>query len=109
MASTYTQGHMDINLPYDNTYKPIYENLPIRGKLITVELKLDETTVQMLSEPQIKADLARKLAEQLLRSNVINFTKQAELDMRNHTFRAYLYVTPSGETEIIRKYVKGTL
>ena len=108
MATAKTLGG-DIYSPFDNTYKPIYENLPIRGNLISVEMKLDETTTQMLSEPQIKADLVRKLAEQLLRSNVINFTKQTEIDMYNHTFRAYLYVTPSGETEIIRKYVKGTL
>ena len=109
MATTYTQGHMDINLPYDNTYEPLYENLPIRGKLITVELKVDDTVTQILSEAQIKADIAHKLAEQLLKENVINFTKQHEANMYTCTFRGYLYVTPSGETEIIRKYVKGTL
>lgn len=111
MATAKTLGG-DIYSPFGTNVlsgAPSYKDHQIKGKLISVELKLDETTVQMLSEPQIKADLARKLAEQLLKQQVVNFTKQAEIDMYNYTFRAYLYVTPSGETEIIRKYVKGTL
>lgn len=86
-----------------------YDPYFIKGNLISVEIKLEEATTMVLSEDQIKADLARKLAEQLLRSNVINFTKQTEIDTLNHIFRAYLYVTPNDQTEIIRKFVKGIL
>ena len=86
----------------------LHEYRAVRGRLLAVNKQYDDdlTKDMGLSDAQIKAELIHLLAEEMLRNDVVQFTKQQEPHNYRTTYRAYLYVTPRDETELIRQVLK---
>lgn len=116
MASTYptndpravTIGDLGPEIIQSNSTNHLYEHKAVRGRLLAVNKQYDDDLVHDagLTDTQIKAELIHLLAEEMLRNNVVQFTKQQEPHNYRTTYRAYLYVTPRDETELIRQVLK---
>jgi hypothetical protein len=81
----------------------------LRGELITVETNADLEMVQIhdkLSEDRIKLELVNKLVEYMFKNDKIQFTKQLDHSMGTYTYRAYVYVTPNDQTNVVRTLKK---
>ena len=86
----------------------ISHNTPVRGKLLQVDLDLDLVTMEdnRMTDAQIKLELVQKIVERMFKDDMISFTKQQDPIYDKMRYRAYVYVTPNGDTELIRKALK---
>ena len=81
----------------------------LTGELISVETNADLEMIQVhdkLTEDRIKLELVNKLVQYMFKNNKIQFTKQLDHSMGTYTYRAYVYVTPNDQTNVVRTLKK---
>lgn len=81
---------------------------PIQGKMLTVSssivmLPLARALDQSTLEIKIKEEMARELALEMLKSKLIEFTKQNDPTTDTITYRARCFMTPNDQVQILRK------
>lgn len=77
----------------------------ISGELITVESTSDmalDYLDEKVFEAKIKLELVNKLVEYMFKNNKIQFTKQVVASTGLIKYRAYVYVTPNDQTNVVR-------
>ena len=80
----------------------------IQGKMLTVSrgMKMEPLT-RVLDQPtleiKIKEDLVSDIALEMLKSGLIEFTKQSDPTTDTITYRARCFMTPNDQVQILRK------
>lgn len=91
------------------TYNAYAEPSPtptIQGKMITVSnaMRMESIEASRLNyEEKIKYELARLLMLEMLKSGMIEFTKQSDPATFTTIFRARCFMTPNDQVQILRK------
>ena len=89
------------------TYNAYAEPSPtptIQGKMITVSYAMGmESIARLDKEDRIKYELARLLMLEMLKSGMIEFTKQSDPATFTTIFRARCFMTPNDQVQILRK------
>jgi hypothetical protein len=91
------------------TYDAYAEPTPtIQGKMLTVSrsigmLPLTGALDQSTLEIKIKEELVRDIALEMLKSGLIEFTKQNDPTTDTITYRARCFMTPNDQVQILRK------
>lgn len=91
------------------TYNAYAEPSPtptIQGKMITVSnaMRMESIAASRLNyEEKIKYELARLLVLEMLKSGMIEFTKQSDPATFTIIFRARCFMTPNDQVQILRK------
>ena len=91
------------------TYHAYAEPTPtIQGKMLTVSRGMRmEPLTRVLDQPtleiKIKEELARDIALEMLKSGLIEFTKQNDPTTDTITYRARCFMTPNDQVQILRK------
>lgn len=75
----------------------------VKGEMILVEKVVDTTHVNLPDKEQIKKELAEQLAQKILESNLVEFTRQDDFKTDLVTFRARAYLTPDEKIRVLRK------
>lgn len=75
----------------------------VKGEMILVEKVVDPTSEILPDKEQIKKELAEELVQKLLKSNLVEFTRQDDFRTDLVTFRARAYLTPDEQIRVIRK------
>jgi len=91
------------------TYHAYAEPTPtIQGKMLVVSWSmgmepitcaLDQSTLEI----KIKEELARDIALEMLKSGLIEFTRQSDPTTDTITYRARCFMTPNDQVQILRK------
>ena len=89
----------DQNIGYDSTLQTI------RGELLTVQMSIGISLLEdnLIDKDKIKQELALELAHKLLSGKYIEFTQRHDYPTDNKIIAARLFVTPDGQTQLIRK------
>lgn len=90
---------------YDTYAEP---NHTIQGKMLTVSrsigmLPLTRALDQSTLEIKIKEEMASDIALEMLKSGMIEFTKQNDPTTDTITYRARCFMTPNDQVQILRK------
>ena len=91
------------------TYHAYAEPTPtIQGKMLTVSrgMRMEPLTRALdysTLEIKIKEDLVRDIALEMLKSGLIEFTKQNDPTTDTITYRARCFMTPNDQVQILRK------
>lgn len=80
----------------------------IQGKMLTVSRGMRmEPLTRVLDQPtleiKIKEDLVRDIALEMLKSGLIEFTRQIDPTTDTITYRARCFMTPNDQVQILRK------
>ena len=82
----------------------------IQGKMLTVSYAIHAMRMESIAgldkedkEDKIKHELARQLALKMLKSGMIEFTKQSDPATFTTIFRARCFMTPNDQVQILRK------
>lgn len=75
---------------------------PIGGKLMTAQLVLPEHELMYRKEDDIKYELATKLAEGMLKNNLVVFTKMDDPITLDRIYKARCYLADSDAVKILR-------
>ena len=103
----------NVGIPYPHNYTDALMDgsaINTREHQLTGELISVETTSDMelahfdekAFEAKIKLELVNKLVEYMFKNNKIQFTKQLDHSMGRYSYRAYVYVTPNSQTNVVR-------
>lgn len=83
-----------------------------QGQMVTVQHTISDMDVEMLKmnmgefKDEVKKQLLRKLMDEIVKNNLIEFTSQTDV-VNNHThYRARIYATPDAQIRRIRKSMK---
>ena len=89
----------DQNIGYDSTLQTV------RGELLTVQMSIGSSLLEdnLIDKDKIKHELALELAHKLLSGKYIEFTQRYDFATNNKIITARLFVTPDGQTQLIRK------
>ena len=88
---------------YDHTYQ---------GKMVTAQHTVSDVDVEMLKmnmgdfKDMIKKELLHKLLDEIVKSNLIEFTSQSDVASGHTHYRARIYATPDSQVRMIRKSMK---
>lgn len=74
----------------------------IGGKLLSVNVVINDMQLTMYPTDQIKRELVSKLAEYMLENKFVEFTKIPSIQNMNTTFNARCYVAPDSQVKILR-------
>ena len=91
------------------TYNTYAEPTPtISGKMLTVSRSMEmkplmETLDYSTLENAIKIELASDIAHEMLKSGLIEFTRQSDPTTDTITYRARCFMTPNDQVQILRK------
>jgi len=91
------------------TYHAYAEPTPtIQGKMLTISrnmgmLPLTRALDYSTLEIKIKEELVRDIALEMLKSGLIEFTKQNDPTTGTITYRARCFMTPNDQVQILRK------
>ena len=118
MATTYNHlnvaaGPVSPGGLYDGNASPYNPNIQehqITGQLLSVDVRYDYSLIEakQIDEAKIKLELIQKIVEEMFKKDYISFTKQLNsIDYKMH-YRAYVFVTPNGNTQVIRQHLKDT-
>ena len=94
-----------------NTNTPVAptEHL-IQGQMVTATYsisQMESTSLAVNANPNIvKEHLCKLLAEQLMKANCIEFTKQEDMLSNGVSFRARIYAVPDTQVKVLREYNK---
>lgn len=95
-------GPLTVSGNYDST-----TNLQsVRGELLAVQMSIGSSLLEdnLIDKDKIKHELALELAHKLLSGKYIEFTQRYDFATNNKIITARLFVTPDGQTQIIRKH-----
>jgi hypothetical protein len=86
------------------TYDTYAEPTPtISGKMLTVTNVIKQYDLEILPDDEIKRKMIYELAEEMAKSNMIEFTKQNDPTTDTITYRARCFMTPNDQVQILRK------
>ncbi|NBW34198.1 MAG: hypothetical protein EBR30_04105 [Cytophagia bacterium] len=91
----------------DHTYDHTYQ-----GKMVTAQHTVSDVDVEMLKmnmgdfKDMIKKELLHKLLDEIVKSNLIEFTSQSDVASAHTHYRARIYATPDSQVRMIRKSMK---
>lgn len=90
--------------PYEQTAPLTFStaDTPIGGKLMTAQLVLPEHELMYRKEDDIKYELATKLAEGMLKNNLVVFTKMDDPTTLDRIYKARCYLADSDAVKILR-------
>jgi hypothetical protein len=77
--------------------------VPIQGKMISVEMRLDASEAMQMDDLELKNRLITKLVRELMDGKCIEFTKQQDVVTMETIVRARIFVTPDDQVRVIRK------
>jgi len=77
--------------------------VPIQGKMISVEMRLDANEAIQMDDLELKNRLITKLVRELMNGRYIEFTKQQDVANMETIVRARIFVTPDEQVRVIRK------
>jgi hypothetical protein len=77
--------------------------VPIQGKMISVEMRLDVSEAMQMDDLELKNRLITKLVRELMDGKCIEFTKQQDVAGMETIVRARIFVTPDDQVRIVRK------
>jgi hypothetical protein len=77
--------------------------VPIQGKMISVEMRLDVSEAMQMDDLELKNRLITKLVRELMNGKYIEFTKQQDVVTMETIVRARIFVTPDDQVRVIRK------
>jgi hypothetical protein len=77
--------------------------VPIQGKMISVEMRLDASEAMQMDDLELKNRLITKLVRELMDGKCIEFTKQQDVAGMETIVRARIFVTPDDQVRIVRK------
>jgi hypothetical protein len=94
-----------INSPDSLTIQP---SDTIQGKCILAQKTISShdilsATATIDTEEIIKKELIRQLAEEMMRSKCVEFTKQNDMTTGGCVFRARIFVTPDYQVRLLRQ------
>ena len=80
----------------------------IQGKCIQAQKIISShdilaATATIDTEEMIKKELVRQLAEEMMRSKCVEFTKQNDMTTDGCVFRARIFVTPDDQVRLLRQ------
>jgi hypothetical protein len=78
----------------------------IKGEMVTVELNASNLWHSGATGDSIKIQLIQDLLEKLMKSNCIEFTKQADPNTMDYIYRARIFAVPNTDVQIIRTAMK---
>ena len=88
---------------YDHTYQ---------GKMVTAQHTVSDVDVEMMKmsmgdfKDMIKEKLLHKLLDEIVKSNLIEFTSQSDVASGHTHYRARIFATPDSQVRLIRKSMK---
>ena len=88
---------------YDHTYQ---------GKMVTVQHTISDVSAEMMNmnmgdfKEMIKKELLHKLLDEIVKSNLIEFTSQSDVATGQTHYRARIFATPDSQVRLIRKSMK---
>jgi len=94
-------GPLTVSGNYDST-----TNLQsVRGEMVAVQMSIGSSLLEdnLIDKDKIKHELALELAHKLLDGKYIEFTQRTDFATNNKIIAARLFVTPDGQTQVIRK------
>ena len=77
--------------------------VPIQGKMISVEMRLDASEAMQMDDLELKNRLITKLVRELMDGKHIEFTKQQDVASMETIVRARIFATTDDEVRVIRK------
>jgi hypothetical protein len=77
--------------------------VPIQGKMISVEMRLDASEAMQMDDLELKNRLITKLVRELMDGKHIEFTKQEDVASMETIVRARIFATTDDEIRVIRK------
>ena len=97
-----TGGIQTVNI-HDHTYQ---------GKMVTAQHTVSDVDVEMMKmnmgdfKDMIKNELLHKLLDEIVKSNLIEFTSQSDTATGHTHYRARIFATPDAQVRLIRKSMK---
>ncbi len=97
-----TGGLQTVNI-HDHTYQ---------GKMVTVQHTISDSDAEMLSmnmgdfKDEVKKQLLKKLIDEIVKNNLIEFTSQTDAAAGQTHYRARIFATPDTQVRLIRKSMK---
>lgn len=100
--------HTAIHKPWDPWDTPItYKETSLQGKLVKGEYHLRDDLQASFDNPdtqrQVKEKLAHLIATDLLKNDLLHFTKQVDPNSGTTVYRVYAYVLPNDKVHTIRE------
>ena len=112
------------NYPYSLTIGPGHNSLTggiqtisindhtYQGKMVTSQHTISDGDVEMMKmsmgdfKDMIKEKLLHKLLDEIVKSNLIEFTSQSDVATGQTHYRARIFATPDTQVRLIRKSMK---
>lgn len=97
-----TGGIQTVNI-HDHTYQ---------GQMVTVQHTISDSDAEMLSmnmgdfKDEVKKQLLKKLMDEIVKNNLIEFTSQTDVAAGQTHYRARIFATPDTQVRLIRKNMK---
>jgi hypothetical protein len=88
-----------------NVHSPIV-SAPVetaQGKMIVAQMTINANDAIQIDDSILKEQLIKKLVEELMKSNCIEFTKQQDYARMETKIRARIFATPDDQVRLIRK------
>ena len=94
-------GPLTVNSNYDSGLN--FQS--VRGEMVAVQMTIGSSLLEdnIIDKDKIKHELALELAHKLLSGKYIEFTQRTDFATNNKIIAARLFVTPDGQTQLIRK------
>ena len=83
-----------------------------QGKMVTAQHTVSDVDVEMMKmsigdfKDMIKKELLHKLLDEIVKSNLIEFTSQSDVASGHTHYRARIFATPDSQVRLIRKSMK---
>lgn len=83
-----------------------------QGKMVTAQHTISDVSVEMMNmnmgdfKEMIKKELLHKLLDEIVKSNLIEFTSQSDTATGHTHYRARIFATPDAQVRLIRKSMK---
>lgn len=94
--TTSTVANTSANTSYHSTYV-------IQGKMVQVMEEVDFQIMESRDPKDIKMSMVAKIAEELIKSKMVEFTSEKDQMGLKVKIRARLFVTPDDQVRLLRK------
>lgn len=97
--------HTNIHNPWDGL---TYKETSLQGKLVKGEYyirddDLLESFDNLDAQKQVKEKLAELIAKDLLKNDLLHFTRQIDPNSGTTVYRVYAYILPNDKVQVIRE------
>ena len=100
--------HKAMSRPWDPWDTPItYKETTLQGKLVKGEYHIRDDLHASFDDPgtqrQVKEKLAELIAKDLLKNDLLYFTKQIDPNSGIMIYRVYAYILPNDKVQVIKE------